>query len=244
MKIFEVTHKANVKEAAPGSFAAKAGVFGKAFGNALGKQMFGVDLAKNAAKTPGKIDTGQLDPIVQQVAKSMVAPWTQSVSQVMGVSPNPVTRSPGVTDFKQIDQTLLDKALTVQIDNLVNSLSKGTYKTVADLQTITALVGQENILRIGTNNIKSAMDTIKKSDPSAVDLTKTFAQMIKSINILSRMSSSEDRAKGVTDADIRNAEVVKTPDGKIMFNGELLDPKTNPAHQTILTQLYAAGKLK
>jgi len=87
MKIFEVTLRTN-EAAAPGSFMAKAGVFGRAFGQALATKLTGVDQSKYDTQTV-KADTGQLDPMVQKMAKDLSSKWVETVAQVMAASPNP-----------------------------------------------------------------------------------------------------------------------------------------------------------
>ena len=140
MKIHEIT----LTEAAPGSFAAKAGVFGRAFGRALSQQMFGA--------APGGAATGQpvagvarqdvagqmAKPMVAKISKQLMADYQQNVLELQKRTPNPATGTEGVPSPAQVPLNRRIALINGMTNNLLSTLSNQKIKSMVDASNLVA----------------------------------------------------------------------------------------------------------
>lgn len=242
MKIFEVTQ---IKEAAPGSFAAKAGVFGRALAGALSQKAFGVD--PNQFRNQATVDPNEIAPAIKatvnKVAQQMAQTWPQSVLAVMQQSPT-AGGGKGVTSFAKINKPLLMAELTRQTDTLVRSLTGNRYNSMDDLLKVDVAnvsADAQKLTKARQDIIQKSFAALQRVDPSTkpdyvLDLWG------KIINSVMGLAKTQVGSGDPEESKLRQSKVTKDATGKIAVNGRILD-MTNTADQQTMIKLQTLGLL-
>ena len=175
MKIFEVTLRTN-EAAAPGSFMAKAGVFGRAFGQALATKLTGVDQSKYDTQTV-KADDYTKDAkqkaqeltqkMLPQVSQSMIKAWNQSVATLKSRTPDSITKIPPASTLDMVPDANRLKALYNQLSAFMTTAVGSQINAFDDLYKI---AGNDPATKSGIDaavrNIKTQAKFITDTEPS------------------------------------------------------------------------------
>lgn len=234
MKIFEVML---AREAAPGSFAAKAGVFGKALAGALTKQAFGVDPSQY--RDSAGVDPAQINPAVKatvdKVTQQLIQSWPQTVLQIMQNAPTP-RGGRGVTSFSKINTTTISTELTRQIDTLVRSLTGNRFNGMTELvqvDTNAASIQNQQMLKNQQAKMTNAFRILTTTDPSAKPdiVAKAWAGVVMAIMT---MAQTQIGSGDPEESRLRRAKITKDPGGRIAVDGRVLDSRDANDRNTLI----------
>lgn len=231
MKIFEVTFNAGVQEAAAGSFASQAGVFGKHMMNAMVQKILpGV---KSTDSGPSGVDPVKaMKAQITSMANDLSNQWTAEVSRIMSVTKDPSTGIVGVTDFTKVPKRDLSIALSRTLIPLLQKLTGKNIKSIAELSTLTAsdaMLTNDEKTRLASTRVAFDANSgmLVTTDPSVNPqrIKNYWANLIDAAVTVSEISNKQ-RPSG-------DVKIERLPTGKFRYNGRILNP-TNPKDADII----------
>jgi len=169
-----------MREAVPGSFAAKAGVFGRALGGALTQKVFGVDpsqyqgLGKSVTPADRQMQAQQMSaPLVKQLAAQTQASFNQEMLALQAREPVPGTPGAfGVLNANDLPSGKRQEVVTRMVDGLIKTLTNNRIQTLQQAEDLADRIGQ--------------------TDPAAQALTMKNKQTVQ--NISRQLVANPDRA--------------------------------------------------
>lgn len=268
MKIFEVTRVPTVQEAAPGSFAAKAGVFARAAGNALSRQVFGVSPAEKAGTSvpiAGRESAATLatQPAVKQLANQTLASYNQEMLMLMGQEKIPGSGAIGVQSVSMVPEAKRLAIINKIVNGLLVGLSNGSVRGINSVDEL--IQGLKEVPEGGTIDptreraalfTKSAKDSIQKitnmlvRNPETMATAKTFQNLLANIYYIANQSIFHDKdektpgaepAKTAAPTSGAEAITVDRSAGKIYVGQQEINLR-NPVSINALTQAGATVK--
>lgn len=220
-----------IVEAAPGSFGAQAGVFGRALGSALGQKVApGINTGGNQAPI---VAPGQRAQAAQQINQAAVATladkgqkaWVQTLKNMIAKSDNPAL-SPDKLDINDTRESL---------DDMVKTMLGFDPAVMQRLNTPEAKAAAEKL----NNGI--AMVLKASSTPQTNDVAMKAAWAMLALGI-----AESQNAKTFAGANSpgKLPEVTVGPDGRLLYDGRPFNPG-DPRHVTmsqIMSNQVAARK--
>lgn len=158
-------------------------------------------------------------PLINQIAQSLNAGWSQAIQQAMAQTPNPSTGVRGVTSIKDIPRDQLERALTSQINTTLNKMSNGKiqdYEKISQIVDPNAYNGQgRQQADTAVRGLKTALGTIIATEPSQAQKTKLsrlWQDTAEKLYTISSMATFQPR----TDTKIQWGQ---TATGQLTQNG-------------------------
>ena len=205
-----------VTEAAPGSFGAQAGVFGRALGSALGQKIApGINTGGNQAPV---VAPGMRAQAAQQINQATVATladrgqkaWVQTLKQMIAKSDNPAL-SPDKLDINDTRESL---------DDMVKTMLGFDPAVLQRLTTPEAKAATEKL----NNGI--AMVLKASSTPQTNDVAMKAAWAALALGMAESINA---RTFSGTTSQSKLPEVTVGPNGKLLYDGRPFN-RSDPRH--------------
>lgn len=259
MQIHEITQK-NLNEAAPGSFAAKAGVFGSALGKSLLQK---INPSMNLSAPGGTVAVDpqaqaklMAQPVIQDLAKKQAGLWNQITTDLLSKN--------NVVDVNDIPPAVRKDALLQQVNSKMLATMSGNQ--ITDYQDLTdKLRSADAATNKSANdlirNINASIDVILATEPVKQNTAKmvaawnnlvanvyTAANMVKFNSPVEPAVAAKTGVKVPTGQRLKvvsgNADYYKTPQGT--WTNAMGTKISNPTQVSFLEKLagQTAAKLE
>lgn len=180
-------------------------------------------------------------PLINQIAQSLNAGWSQALQQAMAQTQNRATGTRGVTSVKDIPRDQMERALASQLNATLSRMSNGK---IQDYEKISTMIdpkaydgrGQQAADR-AVRELKTTLGTILATDPSQAQqarlsrLWQTAAEKLYTISGLATFQS---------DTAQMQSQVQVAPNGQVSIGGQTLDP-ANPKDAQVINMLRGKG---
>lgn len=180
-------------------------------------------------------------PLINQIAQSLNAGWSQALQQAMAQTSNRATGTRGVTSVKDIPRDQLERALTSQLNATLGKMSNGK---IQDYEKISSIVDPQSYNGRGqqaadraVRELKTAMGTILATDPEQAQqarLSKLWQTAAEKLYTISSLATFQ------ADAARTQPQVQVSAGGQISIGGQTLDP-ANPKDAQVIAVLRGKG---
>jgi hypothetical protein len=250
MRINEIVASATLTEAAPGSFGAQAGVFGRALGQAATQAMLpGANTGGSGAAATGDPKTASAElsePLIRQQADSLAKNWNSMVADQLkkaGVAtPDQLSGSQKQALARGLVNTLHQSLLQNRFGSDFKSLPRWVdQRSQPDAQRTVREIEQSlsNILNWGKQP-----QTPQEQQEQWYGLAKAANQASRLVtfnpNQASMMASAGSAARSNAAAKAP-PKITIAPTGQYRLGNQVLDPR-NPADAAVIAKIQAASQ--
>ena len=250
MRINEILATSVIREAAPGSFAAQAGVFGRALGQGITQAMLpGANTGgTTAAPTgdPGAASAELSEPIIRQQADALAKNWNSMVADQM--------QQAGVATPDQLSGSQKQALARGLVNQLHQSMLQGRFGS--DFKSLPRWVNQrsqsdaQRIVREIEQSLASIFNWSKQPQ-TPQEQQKQWYGLARAANQASRlvtfnpnqasMMASAGRGARVGAAIKQPPKITVAPTGQYRLGDQVLDP-SNPNDAAVIAKIQAASQ--